>query len=142
VREEKNDEIDFVCQANESAKTDDWSSRCGRVIRCEFSGAEHLSLDARVYYKNLWRYSKCFIGGSASAEENGVVDCVVGAPVRLLKSGAVVAETTTDTYGDFKFDRLEDNSGEYVVEVMAAGRAIKTVMAKLGVSINLGEIRL
>ena len=33
----------------------------------------------RVYYRNLWRYSKCFIGGSLSAEANGIVDCVEGA---------------------------------------------------------------
>ena len=33
----------------------------------------------RVYYRNLWRYSKCFIGGSIATEQNGVVDCVEGA---------------------------------------------------------------
>ena len=33
----------------------------------------------RVYYRNLWRYSKCFIGGTLSAEAGGVVDCVEGA---------------------------------------------------------------
>ena len=96
----------------------------------------------RVYYKNLWRYSKCFIGGSVAAEANGVVDCVEGAAVRLLKDGAAVAETITDNYGDFKFDRLDENSGDYAVEVSAPGRAGKTVAAKLGASINLGEIRL
>ena len=31
---------------------------------------------------------KCFIGGSVSTEANGVVDCVEGATVRLLKNGA------------------------------------------------------
>ena len=45
----------------------------------------------RVYYKNLWRYTKCFIGGSVSAEANGVVDCVEGATVRLLKDGIAIA---------------------------------------------------
>ena len=96
----------------------------------------------RVYYKNLWRYSKCFIGGSVAAEANGVVDCVEGAAVRLLKDGAAVAETITDNYGDFKFDRLDENSGDYTVEVSAAGRASKMVAARLGASINIGEIRL
>jgi Fe-S-cluster-containing dehydrogenase component len=95
----------------------------------------------RIYYRNLWRYSKCFIGGSVSAEANGVVDCVQGAKVRLLRGGAPVAETTTDNYGDFKFDRLDENSGRYSVEIAALGRK-KTVDAELGVSINLGEIRL
>jgi Fe-S-cluster-containing dehydrogenase component len=96
----------------------------------------------RVYYRNLWRYTKCFIGGSLSAEANGAVDCVEGASVRLLQDGRVVAEMTSDNYGDFRFDRLDENSGSYTVEIAAAGRAKKSVEAKLGASINLGEIRL
>ena len=100
-----------------------------------------LGTKPRVYYKNLWRYSKCFIGGSVSADVNGAVDCVEGANVRLLKDGKIVAEATTDNYGDFKFDRLDENSGRYVVEVSASGRK-KTVDTTLGNSTNLGEIRL
>jgi hypothetical protein len=95
----------------------------------------------RVYYRNLWRYSKSFIGGSVATEANGVVDCVEGATVRLIKDGQTVARATTDNYGDFKFDKLDENSGAYVVEVTAGGRK-KAVEAKLGVSVNLGEIRL
>jgi Fe-S-cluster-containing dehydrogenase component len=101
-----------------------------------------LKTKPRVYYKNLWRYAKCFIGGSVAAEADGVVDCVEGAIVRLLKDGAVVAETTTDNYGDFKFDKLDEESGAYVVEVKGERGATKTIEAKLGVSINLGEIRI
>ncbi|HWP26930.1 MAG TPA: 4Fe-4S dicluster domain-containing protein [Xanthobacteraceae bacterium] len=100
-----------------------------------------LGTKPRVYYRNLWRYTKCFIGGSVSAEANGMVDCVEGAAVRLIKDGRVIAECRTDNYGDFKFDRLDENSGRYTVEVTAAGRT-KTVEATLGASINLGEIRL
>jgi Fe-S-cluster-containing dehydrogenase component len=95
----------------------------------------------RVYYRNLWRYTKCFIGGSVSTETGGIVNCVEGARVRLLKEGKAVAEQTTDNYGDFKFDRLDENSGRYAIEVSAAGKK-KTVEATLGASINLGEIRL
>jgi hypothetical protein len=96
----------------------------------------------RVYYRNLWRYSKCFIGGTLAADASGVVDCVEGASVRLSKDGRVVAETVSDNYGDFKFDRLDENSGRYVVEISARGRPQRTVEANLGASINLGEIRL
>jgi len=95
----------------------------------------------RVYYRNLWRYSKCFIGGSVSAEANGAVDCVEGAQVRLMKDGAPVAATTTDNYGDFKFDRLDEESGTYSVEIVGLGRR-RTVEATLGKSRNLGEIRI
>jgi hypothetical protein len=100
-----------------------------------------LKTKPRVYYRNLWRYTKCFIGGTVSAEADGVVDCVEGARVRLTKDGRLIAETTSDNYGDFKFDKLDEGSGRYVVEVAADGRA-RTVEAELGASINLGEIRL
>jgi len=101
-----------------------------------------LGTKPRVYYKNLWRFSKCFIGGSVSAQTNdGTIDCVEGAVVCLLKDGDVVAEAATDNYGDFKFDRLNENSGQYIVEI-SAERAKKTLTVQLGMSINLGEIRL
>ena len=100
-----------------------------------------LETKPRIYYKNLWRYSTCFIAGSVSIETKGTVDCVEGATVRLLQNGAVVAEATTDNYGDFKFDRLGENSGDYSV-VVAFGKNRRAVKARLGESINLGEIRL
>ena len=57
-----------------------------------------------------------------SSEAGGVVDCVEGASVRLLKDGKPVAEMTTDNYGDFKFDRLDEDCGKYTVEVSSNGR--------------------
>jgi Fe-S-cluster-containing dehydrogenase component len=100
-----------------------------------------LGTGPRVYYRNLWRYSKCFIGGSISAEAGGLIDCVEGASVRLLKDGALVAEMASDNYGDFKFDKLDEGSGKYMIEISAKGRT-KTVEAQLGASVNLGEIKL
>jgi Fe-S-cluster-containing dehydrogenase component len=96
----------------------------------------------RVYYRNLWRYSKCFIAGTLAAEANGMVDCVEGARVRLTRDGRTVAESTSDNYGDFKFDKLDEGSGRYVVEITAEGRSTKSVETQLGASVNLGEIRL
>ena len=101
-----------------------------------------LGTKPRVWYKNLWRYSTAFIGGSVSAQANGTVDCVEGATVRLMKDGGAIAETETDNYGDFKFDRLEQDSGAYQVEIDADGHEKKTVEAELTESIYLGEIRL
>jgi hypothetical protein len=100
-----------------------------------------LATKPRVYYRNLWRYAKCFIGGSIASAANGVVDCVEGANVRLLRNGLLVAETTSDNYGDFKFDKLDEASGKYTVEISAQGRS-RIVDTQLGVSVNLGEIRL
>src|SRR5947209_8659828 len=115
-----------------------------RIVREE--GLEvmrpELGTRPRIYYRNLWRYSKCFIGGTLSAEANGIVDCVEGASVRLSKNGRMLAETLSDNYGDFKFDKLDENSGRYTVEISAPGRPKRTVEANLGASINLGEIKI
>ena len=71
----------------------------------------------------------------------GVVDCVEGASVQLIKDGQTIARATTDNYGDFKFDKLDENSGRYTIEVMGLGRT-KMLDASLGASVFLGEIRL
>jgi Fe-S-cluster-containing dehydrogenase component len=120
---------------------DDEMAKVAREQGLEIMKPE-LGTKPRVYYKNLWRYATCFIGGSVSMEANGVVDCVEGASVRLLRNGATTSEVATDNYGDFKFDRLNENSGNYLVEISAADRAKKTITVKLGASINLGAIRL
>ena len=96
----------------------------------------------RVYYRNLWRYSTAFIGGTLSREKDGIVDCVEGARVTLLKDGKTIAETSSDMYGDFKFDRLPEGSGDYIVSANAPDLVPATIKAKLSSSINLGEIRL
>jgi Fe-S-cluster-containing dehydrogenase component len=107
------------------------------VMRPEFN------TKPRVYYRNLWRYSKCFIGGTVSSEAHGMVDCVEGASVRLLKGNSLlVAVTTSDNYGDFKFDKLDEGSGDYTVEITGKTGRKASVRAQLGASVNLGEIRL
>jgi Fe-S-cluster-containing dehydrogenase component len=116
-------------------------ARLARDEGLEVMKAE-LGTRPRVYYRNFWRYSQCFIGGTLSAEKNGVVDCLEGANIRLSKDGRGVAETASDNYGDFKFDKLDEDSGTYTIEISAAGRSRKTVEARLGTSINLGEIRI
>jgi Fe-S-cluster-containing dehydrogenase component len=120
---------------------DDEMQRIAREQKLEVMNPE-LNTRPRVYYRNLWRYSTCFIGGTVSARNGDCVDCVEGAKVRLLKDGRVVAETTSDNYGDFKFDRLAENSGPYVVEISTKGGTQRAIETALGASINLGEIRL
>jgi Fe-S-cluster-containing dehydrogenase component len=100
-----------------------------------------LGTKPRVYYRNLWRYAKCFIGGTISTEIDGVIECVEGARVRLLKDGVWVNDVRSDAFGDFKFDRLAANSGAYTLEIEVEGKPTKAVEAQLGESINLGEIR-
>jgi hypothetical protein len=67
---------------------------------------------------------------------------VEGAEARLVRGGTTVAEARTDNYGDFKFDKLDQDSGCYVVEISVDGSVRKAIEATLGASINLGEIRI
>jgi len=100
-----------------------------------------LKTKPRVYYRNLWRYTKCFISGSISAAKDGVIECIAGANVQLVKNNNVIVETTSDNFGDFKFDCLDENSGPYGVIISANGKktAIEVI---LGPSIDVGELRL
>ncbi|MGE3244865.1 MAG: 4Fe-4S dicluster domain-containing protein [Beijerinckiaceae bacterium] len=121
--------------------TDDEMARMVRDEGLEVMKPE-LGTRPRVYYKNLWRYSTAFIAGTLSTEADGVVDCVEGAKVRLLKDGQKIAETRSDNYGDFKFDRLAEDSGAYSLEIEVDGLVKKTIDAQVAKSISIGEIRL
>tara|TARA_B100000686_G_scaffold351115_1_gene448956 strand:+ start:681 stop:1448 length:768 start_codon:yes stop_codon:yes gene_type:complete len=100
-----------------------------------------LGTKPRVYYKNLKAFTHCFIGGTVSQEIGSLIDCVEGAGVVLKQQGELLKETITDAYGDFKFDELPPDSGKYEI-VVTADSASKTVEATLGMSLNLGEIRI
>jgi Fe-S-cluster-containing dehydrogenase component len=91
-----------------------------------------LGTKPRVYYKHLHRYERCFIGGAVVASDDGITDCVADARVRLLKDGNLIAETTTDVFGDFKFDGLTPRSGRYQIEVAHPGSGNATIDVELG----------
>jgi Fe-S-cluster-containing hydrogenase component 2 len=99
-----------------------------------------LGTQPRVYYRNLHRYQKAFIGGSLAAEIDGLEECVEGATVKLTHDGEMVKEMISDNYGDFKFDGLDENSGTYKVEIVSDHFAAKTVDVELSESIYLGVI--
>jgi Fe-S-cluster-containing dehydrogenase component len=101
-----------------------------------------LNTRPRVYYRNLWRYAACFIGGTLATKTDGVVDCVDDAAVRLMKDGVLVAATQSDSFGDFKFDGLAENSGRYRIEIEKSGFDPRTVDAELGASIVVGTLTL
>ena len=54
----------------------------------------------RVCYKNLYRYTKCFIAGSVAQAHDGIEDCVNGETVILYQDGKKLQETKTDCFGD------------------------------------------
>lgn len=101
-----------------------------------------LNTRPRVYYKNLYRFDKCFIGGSVVADINGALECVSGARVTLKYQDKEVASSQSDTFGDFKFDGLSAASGCYQVEIAHPELGSAWVDAKLDDSQYLGSIKL
>ena len=96
----------------------------------------------RVYYRNLYRYNRCFIAGSVAIENKGVPDCAQHAVVTLFKGNQAIGEAVTDIFGDFKFDNLEEDSGEYILEILNDGYEKKTVAVTLTKSTGTGVILL
>lgn len=96
----------------------------------------------RVFYRNLDRYFKAFVGGSLAGEIDGVTECVEGARVSLHRGPQQIAETRSDPYGDFRFRGLEEGSGAYRIEIADERFAPKAVEFSLGASTYLGTIPL
>lgn len=96
----------------------------------------------RVYYKNLHRFEKCFIGGTTVAEIKGVLECIAGARVVLRHQGKEIASAQSDTFGDFKFDGLDPGSGDYEVEILHSTLGTAKASIKLADSHYFGSIRL
>ncbi|MEO7386260.1 MAG: 4Fe-4S dicluster domain-containing protein [Gammaproteobacteria bacterium] len=71
----------------------------------------------RVYYKNLYLMTQCFVGGSVVANLKGVEECAEGALVVLKQNGREVGRATTDTFGEWKIDRLGPNTGQFQLDV-------------------------
>ena len=94
-----------------------------------------------VYYKNLYRFTRCFIGGSVAVRLNGKDECAEGAHVTLLRGGKeVVGACVTDDFGDFKIDNLEEKSGTYTLRIDYTGYETKTIEVDLTESLSIGTI--
>ena len=94
-----------------------------------------------VLYKNLYRYTRCFIGGSVATKIDGKEECVEWARVTLSdESGNQIDEIVTDNYGDFKFDNLPANNEKYNIKVIYKDHPLQTVTIELKTSVNLGIV--
>lgn len=81
----------------------------------------------RVYYKNLHLMTHCFVGGTVIHRVGSVEECAAGVTVVLRQAGREVGRATTDTFGEFKIDRLPPGSGRYELEASGpAGKASTT----------------
>ena len=105
-------------------------------------------------YKNLYKFTKnfitagvlvdgdCFEGATVTlhSKEGGIACNLSGAGVANCHDTSVLATRTTNFFGEFKFDGLEN--GEYTVEVDAAGRKYSADRDHQDESVNMGFIKL
>ncbi|MAF83625.1 MAG: oxidoreductase [Gammaproteobacteria bacterium] len=96
----------------------------------------------RVYYKNLHLMNECFVGGSVAVTINGVEECAAGAEVLLKQDGGEVGRATTDTFGEFKIDRLKPDSGQYELEISGSGGGLSKPFELGAESLYLGTLTL
>jgi Fe-S-cluster-containing dehydrogenase component len=94
----------------------------------------------RVFYKNLYRFTRCFIAGSVASRKDGTEACLPGIDVCLVKDGRVISKTITDDFGDFKFDHLSSGSGAYRIDFGHTDSPKASVQANLGASCSVGTI--
>ncbi len=93
----------------------------------------------RVYYRNLYRWTKAFV--SASVVFADTDECAEGATMTVELAGRPVGEAAGDNYGEVLVDRLEPGT-EYIATIEAPGYAATTVTVKLDKSTNLGTVLL
>lgn len=93
-----------------------------------------------VYYKNLYRYDRCFIAGSLAVTRDGTTDCAAGVKVALHSGADKVGETETDAFGDFRFDGLATGGGRYTLAIDAGAGGRKELAVDLKESTTIGVI--
>ncbi|OGA19005.1 MAG: oxidoreductase [Betaproteobacteria bacterium RIFCSPLOWO2_02_FULL_63_19] len=96
----------------------------------------------RIYYKNIDRYFKCFVAGTLEGTLEGTVECIQGARVVLFRDTERIAETESDTFGDFRFRGLEAKGTSYRIEISDPRFASNSVPFTLTKSRYLGAIAL
>ena len=113
-----------------------------------------LGTKPRTLYKNLYKFTKnfvsagvlvngdCFEGATVTlhSKDGGIACNLSGAGVANCKDTSVLGTRTTNFFGEFKFDGLE--SGEYTVDVDAAGKKYSATVTIKDDSLNMGFIRL
>jgi Fe-S-cluster-containing dehydrogenase component len=97
----------------------------------------------RVLYRNLQRIRSVFLSGNVVATlQDGRNVNVDGATVSLVTGGGGVLESTTDAFGDFKFDGLARGSGDYRLHIEHDDYGRAERVGGLLDSVHLGSIEL
>ena len=94
----------------------------------------------RVWYKNLHRYTENLIAGEIAFMQDKDTDvCAENVEVLLKKNGEVIAKTRTSTFGEFCFDPIAKDSGDYEITADLPGRGSVSTKITMGAeSIDTG----
>lgn len=95
----------------------------------------------RIHYRHLERFDSAFVAGSLVETVSGVEECAGDVPVQLWCQGRQIAQSASDTFGDFLFDGLQTTS-RYTLELGREGNVTRKLEFILGDSRHLGTIRL
>jgi Fe-S-cluster-containing dehydrogenase component len=101
-----------------------------------------LNTKPRVFYKNLYRFTHCFVGGSVLAAVDGVDECVEGAQATLTAPDGKRLTAKTDAFGEFKIDHLEAGTVGCQLSIAHPEFGAITQSVDVNESLNLGDIRL
>ena len=98
-----------------------------------------LKTSPRVYYRNLYRYTHCFIAGNVALKDTD--ECAEGATIIVLDSSKKEVERTeTNNYGDFRVDKIAENSGKYSVVIEYPEYGSKTAEVEVTESKSIGTV--
>jgi Fe-S-cluster-containing dehydrogenase component len=127
-----------------------------KIIEAEGLTAYRAELNTKphVLYKNLHKFTKnfisagvlvngdCYEGASVTlkSRDGGMVCKPLGAGMNECKDTSILDTQTTNFFGEFKFDGLEN--GTYTIEIDAAGKKVSREVVINNESQNLGFIEL
>ena len=90
-----------------------------------------------MYYKNLHRWEKAFVGCSVVFGDTD--ECAAGATVTVLAGDAVAGEAVADLFGEVMIDHIEPGH-EYVVRIVADGYKPAELTVQVDASLNAGTV--
>jgi len=98
---------------------------------------DSLGTKPRVYYKNLHRWDKAFVGCSVVYGDTD--ECAEGATVTVLRDGSVAGHGTTDIFGEVAIDHLSPGH-EYHVRIEADGYKPAELTVQVDASLTAGTV--